>query len=310
MTNWVVVGPGAVASVVAARLVEQQQPVFCANRSGEPHELRVTGHTKHQSVLPNINEQPHCVAGASWFIAVKAWQLQSVLSQFSAPLSHVGVVILSHNGFIHDPLTAPSFPADRCFDWVTTHGSYRQNGTVVHSGLGESWLGLRQPAQQPTEQWPSAPNCHAMLAQAIAPVYWDSNIVQRRWHKLAVNCAINAIASLANKPNGVVLEAEHRSTVAGVCREVAAIMVAELQLAVAPQALAESMCLQALKVAEDTAQNTKSMLQDLRNQQPTEIDYLNGFVHKKGQHLQVPTPFNTALYQRVKTLENKGFSLP
>jgi len=53
--------------------------------------------------------------------------------------------------------------------------------------------------------------------------------------------------------------------------------------------------------------NTKaSMLQDLEKQRPTEIDYINGFVSKKGREAGLKTPYNDLVVQLVKEAEKKG----
>jgi 2-dehydropantoate 2-reductase len=48
-----------------------------------------------------------------------------------------------------------------------------------------------------------------------------------------------------------------------------------------------------------------SMLQDLEKQKKTEIDYINGFVSKKGKELGVKTPYNDLVVQLVKEAEDK-----
>lgn len=48
-----------------------------------------------------------------------------------------------------------------------------------------------------------------------------------------------------------------------------------------------------------------SMLQDLEKQKKTEIEYINGFVSKKGKEFGVKTPFNDLVVELVKEAENK-----
>ncbi|MCL2617052.1 MAG: hypothetical protein FWD96_05350, partial [Defluviitaleaceae bacterium] len=53
--------------------------------------------------------------------------------------------------------------------------------------------------------------------------------------------------------------------------------------------------------------NTKaSMLQDLEKGRKTEIDYINGFVAKKGREVGVETPFNDKVVEMVKKQEASG----
>ena len=46
-----------------------------------------------------------------------------------------------------------------------------------------------------------------------------------------------------------------------------------------------------------------STLRSLEQGQPSEIDYLNGFIMRKGQELSIPTPVNTRITQMVKEIE-------
>ena len=44
---------------------------------------------------------------------------------------------------------------------------------------------------------------------------------QRRWRKLAVNCAINPLATLAGGVNGVLRSEEARAQIRAICEEIA-----------------------------------------------------------------------------------------
>jgi 2-dehydropantoate 2-reductase len=55
-----------------------------------------------------------------------------------------------------------------------------------------------------------------------------------------------------------------------------------------------------LDVAEKTAQNTSSMLQDVRAGRATEIDYINGYIVKRGKEQGVECNMNEKLIQLVK----------
>ena len=55
-----------------------------------------------------------------------------------------------------------------------------------------------------------------------------------------------------------------------------------------------------LNVAEKTAKNTSSMLQDVRAGRPTEIDYINGYIVKKGKEQGIECKTNEKLIQLVK----------
>ena len=47
-----------------------------------------------------------------------------------------------------------------------------------------------------------------------------------------------------------------------------------------------------------------SSLQSLRRGRPTEVDYLNGYIVRKGQAAGVPVPVNTAVVNMIHEIEN------
>ena len=61
-----------------------------------------------------------------------------------------------------------------------------------------------------------------------------------------------------------------------------------------------------LDVAEKTAKNTSSMLQDVRAGRETEIDYINGWIVKRGRELGVGCEHNAKLVEMVKERKRIG----
>ena len=55
-----------------------------------------------------------------------------------------------------------------------------------------------------------------------------------------------------------------------------------------------------LDVITDTAHNKSSMLQDVIKRRPTEIQYLNGYVVRKGKECGVDTPANQLLASKFE----------
>ena len=68
------------------------------------------------------------------------------------------------------------------------------------------------------------------------------------------------------------------------------------------------------QVIESTAENISSMLQDIRAQRRTEIDYITGFLLKRARAHGLAVPENARLFELVKRKENEyervGTDLP
>jgi 2-dehydropantoate 2-reductase len=58
------------------------------------------------------------------------------------------------------------------------------------------------------------------------------------------------------------------------------------------------------QIATTMSGQRSSTAQDLARKKPTEIDYLNGLIVKKGQDYGIRTPVNQSIYALVKMLES------
>jgi len=58
-----------------------------------------------------------------------------------------------------------------------------------------------------------------------------------------------------------------------------------------------------------TGRHKPSMLVDVENQRPTEIDFLNGKIVEFGEKFNMPTPYNQTVTSIVKALE-AGYKKP
>jgi 2-dehydropantoate 2-reductase len=118
------------------------------------------------------------------------------------------------------------------------------------------------------------------------------------WRKLVGNAAVNPVSALVGVTNGELLDHLASRIVDGAAMEAARVASAEG----VPIADDEAIRLWR-SMAELTASNRSSMLQDVRSGRPTEIDWINGEVVRRGAHHGVPTPVNEALLKLLEVLE-------
>jgi 2-dehydropantoate 2-reductase len=118
------------------------------------------------------------------------------------------------------------------------------------------------------------------------------------WGKLAVSCGINALTALLRVANGRLLEIPPaRDLMDGAATECASVAAARgIQLPF-PDAVAK-----VREVAEQTAGNHSSMLQDVLRGAPTECDAINGTLAGEGRRLGIPTPINDVLWRAVRAI--------
>ncbi|MFV0281282.1 MAG: ketopantoate reductase family protein [Rhodoblastus sp.] len=166
-------------------------------------------------------------------------------------------------------------------------------GHVRHHGRGEL---LIAPS-------PASADIAAMFTAAGAPTQVSDNIASALWTKLVVNCAYNALSAVAQIPYGPLLETPGaRDLMIETIDECVA--VAHANGVSLPQDIAET----TLALAATMPGQMASTAQDLARGKPTEIDYLNGAIARKGAELGVATPVNRALATMVRLAE-KGRAL-
>ncbi len=146
------------------------------------------------------------------------------------------------------------------------------------------------------QEHPRLPALLELFQRAGLSVQQLPDLTSLVWGKLVINVAINPLTALLGVRNGLLLESKSARQVmgqaAGEAAEVARAMGIELNFSDPLQA--------AEAVAEATAENQSSMLQDINREAPTEIDVLCGAVTRLGRQYQVPTPTNQLLWQLVK----------
>ena len=164
-------------------------------------------------------------------------------------------------------------------------------GHVRHHGGGDIAIGAAG-ASEALAQTLDAAGIRTTIAD-------DIEVTQ--WSKLVTNCAFNALSAVAGIPYGPMLEVEgSRDVVASAVQE--AVMVARASGVSMPEDILE----QILKIPAAMPNQMSSTAQDVARGKPSEIDFLNGYVVRKGAELGVPTPTNQALQVMVKLAERRN----
>lgn len=216
-------------------------------------------------------------------ILVKSWQTERVAVHLRRLLKPDGLALTLQNGLGNLELLGP----DACLGVTYQGAALLGPGQVEPAGSGLTWIAgpewivrLFREAGIPTERG--------------NPEQVDGLL----WGKLAVNCGINALTAILRISNGELLR---RPDAAGLMRRAAlecAAVAAAKGVALPFSDAAE----QTRAVAQLTAANRSSMLQDVLRGAPTEVEAINGAVIRWGDSLGVPTPVNEVLYRLVRAI--------
>lgn len=179
---------------------------------------------------------------------------------------------------------------------VTSHGALLiQPGVVVHTGIGNTILGELTNRLTPRVQ-----TLAAMFTNAGIPTATTANIQGVVWTKTLVNCGINPFGALTGLTNGALVRASALKALMIQTVEEGRVVASKLDVT-----LEDDPVERMLAIAEATANNKNSMLQDILHNRRTEIDYLNGAVARFGKSLPVPVVLNEVLTNLVKAFEQQ-----
>jgi 2-dehydropantoate 2-reductase len=166
-------------------------------------------------------------------------------------------------------------------------------GHIKHHGGGDLAIGA-SPASEALARTLQAAGIGAAVADDIEITLWS---------KLIINCAFNALSAVADISYGPMLEVEGtRDVVASAVSEAIAVSRA------CGVAVPDDIAAHIMRIPARMPNQKSSTAQDLVRGKPSEIDFLNGYVVRKGAELGIATPINQALQVMVKLAE-RGKSL-
>jgi 2-dehydropantoate 2-reductase len=161
-------------------------------------------------------------------------------------------------------------------------------GHVRHHGGGDLAIGASAASEALAQ---------TLQAAGIGITIAD-DIDKTLWSKLIINCAFNALSAVAGISYGPMLEVEGtRNVVISAVQE--AVSVARASGVSIPDDLLAHI----LNIPAIMPNQMSSTAQDLARGKPSEIDFLNGYVVRKGAELGIATPTNHALQVMVKLAE-------
>ncbi|CAI1741520.1 MULTISPECIES: 2-dehydropantoate 2-reductase [Serratia] len=296
-----ILGCGALGQLWLSRLYQQGHDVqgwlrvpqpFCAVNVIEPQ-----GASFNRNLPTNAPE--HLAQSELLLVTLKAWQVSSAVSTLLPKLNPRCAILLLHNGMgTQDELPANNQPI---LQGTTTHAARHDGSTIIHVASGTTHIGPTSPAAQ------SLSHLAEVLHQALPDVAWHNNIASANWRKLAVNCVINPLTALYNCRNGDLQR--YPEQIELICREVSSVMEME-----GYHTSCEGLQQYVMEVIQSTADNVSSMLQDIRTQRHTEIDYITGYLLRRARSHGVTLPENARLFELIKRKENEyeriGAGLP
>jgi 2-dehydropantoate 2-reductase len=292
-----IVGAGALGALFGQRLsaanevvlLERKREVVDAIRE---HGLRVDGEARPA----HATSEPRELYGVqALFVFVRATDTLRALRPFVSELSPATAIISLQNGLGNEEAIKTSLGSTISLVIGATTESALTVGPadVRRVGDGATVLGSAGASPEVVNR------IVRLLTEAGFRASAAYDIRPHLWGKLIANAAINPVAALLDRPNGVVLTNEHAGDVARSLAQEAATVANAMRIPLPftdPWSYVRT-------IVEQTAELDNSMLYDLRAGVPTEVDFINGAVAAAGRRAAVPTPYNETLAALVKARE-------
>ncbi|MBI4572937.1 MAG: 2-dehydropantoate 2-reductase [candidate division NC10 bacterium] len=319
-----VLGVGAIGSNIGAYLTRAGRDITLIDmwpahvEEMKHHGLKVTAQDEeftvrvkavHLADVCTLREQFDAV-----FLAVKSYDSVWAAKFIHPYLKPTGVLLPAQNS-INEDWVAPVIGYTRVIGCVVTLGAglYEPGHVIRTSAPSRPSFAVGELNGMVT---PRVQELIKVLTPA-GPTHATANLWGDRWAKLTVNSMANAIAGVTGMGSSEMrASAEVFSItlkIAGEALAVAAALGVQVEpvggipakayLEAARGAGLEELRTKWVEGGRNLGAGRPSLLQDVLKGRRTEVDYLNGYVVRKGKEVGVPTPMNEAVVEITKRLE-------
>lgn len=275
------------------------------------------GHEQDADANVHTTQDPESEPIYNLIVSVKAPETANAVLSVAHRLTRDSTILFLQNGMgMVEELNEKVFPDEETRPnyvvGVISHGVYpRGHFSVVHAGMGTIAISLlpRRPGQPQAQRYtPSAGHLLRTLTRTpvlVAVSFAPTDLLQMQFEKLAVNAIINPLTAIFECRNGEIL---YNASISRVMR----LLLAEISLVIrslpelqnvpnvkmrfAPDRLESKV----ISLAAKTADNLSSMQQDVEAGNLSEIDYISGYIIRRGEELGIKCVTNYMLLHMVK----------
>jgi len=234
-------------------------------------------------------------------LAVKAYDLDEVMSQLEPVLTDRTVILTLQNGIDTEDRIIERLKRDCVVGGVAfIYSKIAAPGVIDHYKKGSVSIGeLMGHESQRLLQ------IRDLFAAAGIPCQLSKDIRRSKWEKMCWNCVFNPLTVLIDDKVSKALD--HPEMMQVIRQIVGEIIAVSASLKVP---LPADMPERVVKWSQEIRDIHTSMYDDWKAGRRTEIRNLNGYIVEQGHALGIPTPVNEALTAMIKTITEKEQSGP
>jgi len=301
-----VVGIGATGTILAGALLSRYPETFLVEQKREIAEslgqkgIRASGALTYRVAVKNysidlkeLNEfKPACI-----FLCCKTFHLENVLERLRDVFKPQMKIISTQNGLGPEDLIADKFGRESALRMSLNYGA-------ALKGPGEAEVTFFNRPNHLGSLSAENQDVGSQLAASLTDSGLDTQFVTDIklfvWKKMIMKCTMASICAVTDKTIKEALQYPPTREIADACFNEALTVAGAMGYDLGGDYLK-----QALGYLEKVGAHKDSMCDDIKNQTPTEIDFLGAKVVEYAQAKGIATPFYTTMTNLVKAIEHR-----
>ncbi|PTE69232.1 oxidoreductase [Staphylococcus devriesei] len=267
-----IIGPGAVGTTIAYELQQTLTDVTLLGRSTKEMHIAPANQTVRAYNIDEMDTPFDAI-----IIAVKTHQLKDLIPKLHRLSHHETIFILAQNGYG----LLSHLPFKHIYQAVVYISAQKSDNKVVH--FRDYRLHLQQDAH--------TTKLKQLFDHTKIEIVLENNIEEKIWYKLLVNLGINSITALG-KNTAQILKINEVETL---CRALLneGRKVAQAEDIDFPDTIIDE--IMTIYAGYPDHMGT-SMYYDVINQQPLEVEAIQGFIYRKAKEHDIQTPHLDTVY--------------
>lgn len=291
------IGSGAIGSLFGGLLKKSGADVLLIGRQNHVEAIKKNGlfisGIDEFNVRINASSNPLDAKGSDLIvITTKAYDTRKAIEDIIPILNDNTTVMSLQNGAGNIEEISRLVGKQNVIGAVTSMGAFLEKpGRVQFRGKGTTLIGAI------SEENKNVKEIVRIFDSAGIKAELTNDIKSEIWSKVIINSAINNLASILDGENGILLDKNLIEIVKEITSEGKTILQKE------GIDISDDIFEKTVDVIKNTSKNINSTLSDLRKGKRTEIDYISGKIIEHGDKLNMPAPYNKALFSMIKYKE-------